>query len=146
MTISDVHYMTRNLILAVFLLSLSGVASATHYSFAGHCYETTADVATAFAQSFPRISETNVVFIRDVSIVNTDQLQYLFYIHNFSNNSVSFANAQITLMPCPVVTPGNEPFDVVTAGSIFSFFFASVVALWFFAKNIGLIIDAVRKF
>jgi hypothetical protein len=37
-------------------------------------------------------------------------------------------------------------FDYVTAAAIFSFFFSFVVGVWYFSKNIGLILNAIRRF
>ena len=37
-------------------------------------------------------------------------------------------------------------FDYVTAAAIFSFFFSFVVGVWYFSKNIGLILSAVKRF
>lgn len=39
----------------------------------------------------------------------------------------------------------GQPFDYVAAGSIFAFFFSSVVGLWWVSKSAGTIIEAVRK-
>lgn len=36
-------------------------------------------------------------------------------------------------------------FDPVQGGAIFSFFFASVVGLWYLSKNLSLILSAVRR-
>lgn len=46
----------------------------------------------------------------------------------------------------PYIDPIAQPFDYVSAGAIFTFFFSSVVALWFAAKNIGIVVEAVRRF
>lgn len=43
-----------------------------------------------------------------------------------------------------VIAPVEE-FDPVVGGSVFIFFFASVVMLWFAAKNIGLILEAIKR-
>lgn len=40
----------------------------------------------------------------------------------------------------------EEPFDYVKAAAVFGFFFSFVVGVWFFAKNIGLVLSAVRRF
>ena len=37
-------------------------------------------------------------------------------------------------------------FDYVTAAAIFSFFFSFVVGVWYFSKNVGVILNAVRRF
>lgn len=42
------------------------------------------------------------------------------------------------------VTP-EEPFDTVKASALFGFFFSFVVGVWLFAKNIGLILQAVKR-
>lgn len=39
----------------------------------------------------------------------------------------------------------TAPFDYVLAAAIFSFFFSFVVGVWFFCKNLGVILDAVRR-
>lgn len=37
------------------------------------------------------------------------------------------------------------PFDTVFASSVFAFFFSFIVGVWYFCKNLGLIINAVRR-
>ena len=39
----------------------------------------------------------------------------------------------------------EEPFSILKASALFSFFFSFVIGLWFFSKNIGLILSAVRR-
>lgn len=39
----------------------------------------------------------------------------------------------------------SEAYDPVLAGALFSFFFSFIVGVWVFCKNIGLIINAVRR-
>jgi len=42
-------------------------------------------------------------------------------------------------------TTAAAPFDYAGATAIFSFFFAFTVGCWIVAKNIGLILEAVRR-
>jgi hypothetical protein len=37
------------------------------------------------------------------------------------------------------------PFDYVLAGSFWTFAFSFTIALWFFAKNLGLILEAIKR-
>lgn len=39
----------------------------------------------------------------------------------------------------------EEPFDPLKASALFAFFFSFVVGVWVFAKNLGLILNAVRR-
>ena len=58
------------------------------------------------------------------------------------------------MMQAYVIDPASQgyldalavPFDYIEAGAIWSFFFTFVVGLWLVAKNVGLIIEAIRKF
>lgn len=38
-----------------------------------------------------------------------------------------------------------EAFDPVVGGQVFALFFASVVVLWILARNLGLILEAVKR-
>lgn len=38
-----------------------------------------------------------------------------------------------------------EPFDYVQASAIFAFFFSFVVGCWYVSRNIGVILEAVRR-
>lgn len=38
-----------------------------------------------------------------------------------------------------------EPFDYAQASAIFAFFFSFVVGCWYVSKNIGVILEAVRR-
>jgi hypothetical protein len=40
----------------------------------------------------------------------------------------------------------SVPFDYAQAGLIFSMFFSFTVGLWLFSKNLGLILQAVKRF
>lgn len=63
-------------------------------------------------------------------------------------------------MPSGVVDPGivfggvsggsgavtlEEPFDPLKASGLFAFFFSFIVGVWVFTKNLGLILNAVRR-
>ena len=37
------------------------------------------------------------------------------------------------------------PFDYVLAGSFWTFAFSFTIAVWFFAKNLGLILEAIKR-
>lgn len=39
----------------------------------------------------------------------------------------------------------EEPFDYVKAAAVFSFFFSFVVGVWYFCKNIGMILSAIKR-
>ncbi len=39
----------------------------------------------------------------------------------------------------------ETPFDTAFASAVFAFFFSFIVGIWYFCKNIGLIINAVRR-
>ena len=43
------------------------------------------------------------------------------------------------------IDPIAQPFDYTSASAIYIFFFSSVIMLWFAAKNMGIIINAVRN-
>ena len=47
------------------------------------------------------------------------------------------------LLPLPVLA--DDAFDPVVAGSIFAIFFVGVVGSFLLAKNIGLIIEAIKR-
>ncbi len=63
------------------------------------------------------------------------------YVALTGNNFVN-SNSKIEALQSSVYAP----FDYAQAGLIFSFFFSFTVGLWWFAKNLGVIISAVRRF
>lgn len=57
------------------------------------------------------------------------------------NNSTR-PTQSVMLQACDDVTP---VFDPVAAGGIFALFFVSVVTTWLVSNNIGLILEAIKK-
>lgn len=47
------------------------------------------------------------------------------------------------MFPLPALA--DDPFDPLVAGSIFAIFFIGVVGSFLVAKNIGLILEAIRR-
>jgi hypothetical protein len=45
-----------------------------------------------------------------------------------------------------LITGQGESVDYSIASSIFSFFFVSTLGLWFLSKNIGIVLQAIRRF
>lgn len=43
------------------------------------------------------------------------------------------------------VNPDGVAYDYTAAAAMFTFAFSGVLSLWFVSKNIGIIIDAVRR-
>jgi hypothetical protein len=45
-----------------------------------------------------------------------------------------------------LLTAQSNPIDYAEAGTVFSFFFGVTLGAWFLAKNIGMVLHAIRKF
>lgn len=113
-------------------------------AYAGHCYATESEALAAFQTSFPKLGDVNWTAHVSSSINGTGLLSYSVLTRPITSNTVSSRTGTIQLPSCDPVDVAE--FDPAAAGGVFSFFFLGVAGLWYFSKNIGLILEAVRKF
>lgn len=113
------------------------------FSFTGHCYATSGDALDAFQKAFPLLGDTMWVWHVSSSINASGLITYSLISKPTSTNTTSNRSGTLQLASCG--TPDAPVFDPVSAGAIFIFFFSSVVGLWIVAKNIGLILEAIKR-
>lgn len=113
------------------------------FGYAGHCYATTVEALEAFQKSFPVWGDINVTAMVSSTINGTGLISYSVLTRPIATNTVSSRTGTLQLMPCGEV---DAPvFDPVAAGGVFAFFFIGVAGTWYLAQNIGLILEAVKK-
>lgn len=113
------------------------------YAFTGHCYATTAEALEAFQKGFPVFGDTTWVWHTSSSINATGAITYTVNTKPTTTNTVNARTGTIQLASCSVV---DAPvFDPVAAGGVFAFFFLGVAGTWYLAQNLGLILEAVKK-
>lgn len=65
-----------------------------------------------------------------------------------SSSDLAALQAQVTVLQTQVAAlqavAASDAFDPVVAGGVFAFFFLGAAGVWFFAKNLGLILQAVK--
>lgn len=124
------------------LVFFSGEACA-NFSVAGQCVADTASAIELFNKQFPVVGDTGVTSLTASSIDSSGLITYSTITLNYQQKQ-SYANNNYTaqLSTCTTL----DAIDYVASGAIFTFFFSSIVTLWFAAKNMGLIIAAIRKF
>ena len=113
------------------------------YAFSGQCYQDAATALIAWQESFPRVGDVNLLSHVSSSITADGRLTYTVLYRSWSGTSDN-RYGTIQLASCPN-SDVIAPFDPVAAGGLFTFFFASVIMLWFAAKNMGVVIEAVRR-
>lgn len=112
-------------------------------AYAGRCYATESEALQAFTSSFPKWGDVHVTGLVSASISPAGLVSYSVLTRPITSNTVSSRTGTLQLFTCdPVSLP---EFDPVAAGGIFVFFFSGVAGLWYFSKNLGLILQAVRK-
>lgn len=113
------------------------------FGYAGHCYATTGEALEAFQVSFPVWGDVNVTGHVSSSINATGLLSYSVLTRPITSNTVTSRTGTIQLASCSAVDAPQ--FDATAAGGVFAFFFLGVAGAWFLSKNLGLILEAVKK-
>lgn len=112
------------------------------FAYAGRCYETEGDVLVAFRESFPKWGDVHVTTHVSSSVNVSGVLSYSVQTRPITSNTVSTRTGSFQLVTCVDVEP---VFDPVQAGGIFVFFFVGVASTWYISENIGLILQAIKK-
>lgn len=112
-------------------------------AYNGQCYATCAEAHQAFIKQFPYLDGMGFLSYVSSSVNASCVLTYSLNHRPWTTNTLSSRTGTATLPACS--TPDITPFDPVAAGALFAFFFASVVSLWLVSKNIGLILEAIKK-
>ncbi len=111
--------------------------------YSGQCYATNADALAAFQKSFPVWGDINVTAHVSSSINASGLVTYSVLSRPIASNTVSSRTGTLQLAAC---SPVDAPvFDPVAAGGIFAFFFLGVAGTWYLSQNLGLILEAVKK-
>lgn len=113
------------------------------FGYAGHCYATTGEALEAFQKSFPVLGDTNWVWHTSSSISAAGLITYNVITKPTTTNSTSTRSGTMQLATCSTI---DAPvFDPVAAGGVFAFFFLGVAGTWYLSQNLGLILEAVKK-
>lgn len=113
------------------------------YAFAGHCYATPGEALEAFQESFPVFSAGYFVAHVSSSVNAGGVVSYTMAERQYGSNILNNRTNTFTLASCSVV---DAPvFDPVAAGGVFAFFFLGVAGTWYLSQNLGLILEAVKK-
>lgn len=113
------------------------------FAYTGQCYATTGQALEAFQKGFPVLGDTTWVWHTSSSISTAGVITYNVVTKPSTTNTTSNRSGTIQLSPC--VTPDAPIFDVVAAGGVFAFFFLGVAGTWYLSQNLGLILEAVKK-
>lgn len=109
------------------------------------CYPDAATAADAFysahSQTWAYVGGSNYI----ISYSKGSGGNWYYRVQLMNGQPVLTAEYQLVTPNFPACTPTDAAFDYVAAAAIFSFFFSFVVGVWFFSKNIGMVIEAVRK-
>lgn len=133
----------------LFLMLLSLPASA-NYAMNGQCFATSQEALDSFVSGYPKLvttsgSSTNQIntwhSVNTASISTSAAGQYLFVSMRFNNTNQT--SLSIPVANCTILT---NSYDYSAGGALWAFAFSFVLGLWFVSKNIGLVIESVRKF
>lgn len=115
-----------------------------YFAVSGVCYETTAEALEAFLSSYP-YQDASFLTFPTASFAPTISASGLISLQitrkTIATNSSTNVATTVQLRAC------SEPnaFDPSFAAGVFITFFSSVVVTWLVSKNIGLILEAVRR-
>lgn len=113
------------------------------FAFAGHCYATTGEALGAFQASLPMVSNAVWMWHASSSVDAAGVLSYSVKTHSMMDGSSTTRSLSVQLVSCS--TPDAPAFDPVAAGGVFAFFFLGVAGTWLLSQNLGLILEAVKK-
>ncbi|MCX7180910.1 MAG: hypothetical protein NTX56_19795 [Proteobacteria bacterium] len=113
------------------------------FGYAGHCYATTGEVLEQFQKSFPVMGDTVWTWHTSSSINASGLITYSLISKPTTTNTTSTRTGTMQLAACS--TPDAVVFDPVAAGGVFAFFFLGVAGTWYLSQNLGLILEAVKK-
>lgn len=112
-------------------------------AYADHCYATAGEALEAFQKSFPVIGESLWIWHEASSIDAAGLVTYSVVTKSATGNNTTTRSGTLQLSSCATV---DAPiFDPVAAGGVFAFFFLGVAGTWYLAENLGLILEAVKK-
>lgn len=114
------------------------------FAVTGVCYPTTEVALDAFVRAFP-IQDASFMTYPNANVTPTISVTGVISLQltrkNLATNS--WTNVSTTV-PLPVCHDLNS-FDYVYAGQGFAMCFTVVLVNWYVAKNIGMILNAVRR-
>lgn len=113
------------------------------FAFTGHCYETTGEALEAFQQAFPVFGDTVWVWHSSSSIDAAGVITYSVVTKPSTSSTTATTSGTLQLSSCSTVDA--PAFDPAAAGGVFAFFFLGVAMTWILSQNIGLILEAVKK-
>lgn len=116
------------------------------WGYNGMCYETCAKAQNAFGMSFPyhdvnylaNLSEQLQVY----STANTCGATARIYGRWMSDYTATVRVHSVSFWTCNVDQAST--FDPIQAGAMWGLVFTSTLVLWLVAKNLGLILKAIR--
>lgn len=114
------------------------------FATAGKCWGTTAEALTAWQKSFPIFGDVNWQWHNSSSISSSGLITYSISQKPTTTNTVSARTGTMQLTACSAVDE-TPAFDPVAAGGVFAFFFLGVAGTWYLSQNLGLILEAVKK-
>lgn len=113
------------------------------FAYSGQCYATTAEALQVFQKGFPLMGDTVWTWHTSSSISAAGVITYSLISKPTTTNTTSVRTGSMQLASCS--TPDAPVFDAVAAGGVFAFFFLGVAGTWYLSQNLGLILEAVKK-
>jgi hypothetical protein len=84
----------------------------------------------------------------ECKVIVMPDIEYSIYFNNI--DSIGWATndsfPEAGPMTCPAPGGATSEIDYVQVGAIFTFFFGVTLGFWFLAKNLGIVISAIRRF
>ena len=116
------------------------------YAFNGTCYSTPVDAYNVFKNTYPSVNHDSIISLRSSSLnQNNGTISFSFTVISISNkNNNSSLSGSIVLTPCSLSENVNA-YSYLDGAAIWSFFFSFTVLCWFVAKNVGLVLQFIKR-
>lgn len=138
--------MKKTLITFLFLFGFFSWPASANYAINNQCFATANEALDSFTSQYPKLSvfnnANNIVYtwfsVSSASISGQNLTVVM------RNNTTNLASIVIPIQNC--TNPSSPAYDYATGSMLWGFAFTFVLGLWYVSKNIGLILQAVRRF
>lgn len=112
----------------------------------GVCNASPADAVAQFASMFPCFEGGYMLSLSSVLYSAPNLFAAVVNVRSLATGAVVARPMPFQAVACdPALFPSSVPFDYVLASAFWVFAFSFTVGAWFLAKNLGLILEGIKR-
>jgi hypothetical protein len=125
-------------------LCFAGNVLSTGYSVNGKCYADAGAATDAYYSLMVPVS-SQVSLMTYLTIYEKNSSTGVWMVSQYRDTNGTVVLASSAPLPRPGFGACDGAADIANSGAIWVFFFSATIALWWFSKNLGLVVNAVRR-